>query len=161
MALDRFGYPHIVFYSDDPDNVPQYQHLWFDGRVWKRNYIIQRTEAFVLAGDGTLQIPISRPEIVIDNENRVYVIYRGDLTENRMVAQRLLPPDYISDTSDACVLWDEPLGFAEPVIDRLRWQKDEVLSMLIQHNHQPANDAITEPFFEPIYIVDWNLPGLW
>jgi hypothetical protein len=137
MALDASDYPHIVFYSNDPDSVPQYQHLWFDGRVWQHNFISRRTERFILAGGGTLQIPISRPEIVIDDENRVYVIYRGDLTNNRMVAQRLLPPHYEADVSDFRVLWDEPLGFAEPVIDRLRWQRDRVLSMLIQKNHQP------------------------
>ncbi|MGC1955114.1 MAG: BNR repeat-containing protein [Gammaproteobacteria bacterium] len=161
MALDAQGHPHITFYSDDPDGVPQYQHLWFDGRIWRHNFISQRTKAFVLAGGGTLQIPISRPEIVVDDESRVYVIYRGDLTDNRMVAQRLQPPHYVPDVSDVRVLWNEPLGFSEPVIDRLRWQRDRVLSMLIQKNHQPPHDAPSEPVYESIYLVDWHLPELW
>jgi hypothetical protein len=161
MALDSRGHPHIVFYSDDPDGVPQYQHLWFDGREWKHRYISQRTTTFVLTGGGTLQIPISRPEIVIDDEDRVYVIYRGDLTDDRMVAQRLLPPSYEPEPSDKRVLWDKPLGFAEPVIDRLRWRRDGVLSMLIQKNHQPPHDQNVEPAYEPIYLVDWQLSLLW
>lgn len=161
MAVDAHGYPHIVFYSDDPGAVPQYQHLWFNGREWKHHYITQRSEPFVLAGGGTLQTPISRPEIVIDDEDRVYVIYRGDLTGDRMVAQRLLPPLYVPDTSDVRVLWEEPLGYAEPVIDRLRWKREGVLSMLIQKNYQPPHDMHTEPLYEPIYIVDWQLGSLW
>lgn len=35
MALDSQNHPHIVFYADDPDGIPQYQHLWFDGKVWR------------------------------------------------------------------------------------------------------------------------------
>ena len=95
--MDAEGRPHIVFYSDDPDGVPQYQHLWFDGREWSHSFISRRTEPFVLAGGGTLRIPISRPEIIIDDECHVYVIYRGDTTDSRMVAQRLLPPHYRPD----------------------------------------------------------------
>jgi hypothetical protein len=161
MALDGHGHPHIVFYSDDHDGIPQYQHLWFDGRQWRHNFISERTEPFVLAGGGTLQIPISRPDIVIDDENRVYVIYRADITEDRMVAQRLLPPHYRPDPSDLRLLWDKPLGHAEPVIDRLRWRRDGVLSMLIQKNHQPPHDGPAKPAYEPIYLVDWDFGSGW
>lgn len=162
MAVDSFGNPHIAFYSDDPDGIPQYQHLYFDGRAWKHNYLTRRTEPFVLSGGGTLQIPISRPEIVIDRENRAYVIYRGDLSGDRMIAQRLLPPEYNPDTSDVRVLWDRPLGFSEPIIDRSRWSRDSIISMLVQRNQQPAHDnQLCQPSYEPIYIVDWDLTGLW
>ena len=109
MALDSKGYPHIVFYADDPDGIPQYQHLNFDGRVWRHRIISRRRKRFTLKGAGTLRIPISRPEIVIDAEDRLYVIYRGDLSGDRMVAQRLLPGDYEPNPQDIKVLWDETL----------------------------------------------------
>jgi hypothetical protein len=35
MAVDSKGHPHIVFYADDKNGIPQYQHLWFDGKEWK------------------------------------------------------------------------------------------------------------------------------
>jgi hypothetical protein len=107
-ALDSRGRPHIVFYSDDPEGIPQYQHLWFDSRVWRLSYVTHRTQDFTLAGDGTIPIPISRPEIVIDKRDRAYMVYRGDFTGCRMVVQRLLPPDYAPDPADVHVLWDEP-----------------------------------------------------
>lgn len=159
MALDPQGRPHIVFYADDPDGAPQYQHLWFDGREWRRGYVSKRKKPFVLAGGGTLQIPISRPEIVIDDSGSAYVIYRGDLTRNRMVARRLDPPHYNPAKGRTIVLWDEPLGFAEPIIDRLRWRNERVLSMLIQKNDQPPGDAAAAAVFEPLFIADFRLPG--
>jgi hypothetical protein len=161
MALDSLDRPHIVFYSNDDQDIPQYQHLWFDGAGWKHNYISKRVVPFRLAGGGTLQIPISRPEIVIDGERRVYVIYRGDLTNDYMAVQRLLPPRYAPDPDEVRIIWDDSLMYAEPVIDRTRWDKDTKLSMLIQRNLQPDGDGRTEAHYEPAYLADFDLIGLW
>ena len=161
MAVTRAGRPHVVTYADDPDGIPQYRHVWFDGRIWRHAVLSARTRPFVLKGGGTLRLPISRPEIVIDDRDRVYVLYRGDLTEDCLVAQRLLPPDYAPDPGDVRLLWDEPLGFAEPVLDRVRWRRDGVLSMLVQRCDQPAHDAPAPERREPIRIVDWNLVEQW
>lgn len=161
MAVDNQGHPHIVFYSNDPNGIPQYQHLWFDGKSWQHDFISKRSDPFVLAGGGTLQIPISRPEIVIDKQNRVYVIFRGDLTEDRMAVKKLLPPDYDPENSELKILWPENLEYAEPVIDRVRWRKEEILSMLIQRNAQPAHDRKTKPKSEPVYLVDWDIAKGW
>jgi hypothetical protein len=78
-----------------------------------------------------------------------------------MVAQRLLPPHYRPDPSDIRTLWDRALGRAEPVIDRLRWRRDGLLSMLVQKNRQPAHDRPADPVYEPIYVVDWQLQSMW
>lgn len=162
MALDSKGRPHVVFYADDAGGIPQYQHINFDGKVWRHRVVSARTRPFALKGAGTLRIPISRPEIVIDGKDRVYVIYRGDLSRDRMVAQRLLPGDYHPCPDGVRVLWDEPLGRAEPVIDRERWERDETLSMLIQKNDQTGRDRGNgKPKFETVYIADWELPRLW
>jgi hypothetical protein len=161
MAVDAAGHPHVVFYSEDADGVVQYQHLWHDGRAWRHNFISRRTTRFVLAGNGTLRLPISRPEIVIDRRNRVYVIFRADATGQRLVAQRLLPPHYLADDPRVRILWPEPLQHAEPVLDRLRWQRDGVLSMLIQKNDQPDHEGAARVTSEPIFLADWRLSELW
>jgi hypothetical protein len=157
MALDGNGHPHIAFYADDPDGIPQYQHLYFDGRIWRNNSISVRKKRFALRGGGTLRLPISRPEILIDWADRVYVIYRGDLTGNLMAIQRLLPPDYQADPADIRILWHEQLGFSEPVVDRSRWHRHGILSMLIQKNNQPAHDKYSPPQYRSAYIADWDL----
>ncbi len=159
-AVDNSNNPHMIFYSDDPDGIPQYQHLWFDGREWKHSYISNRNEPFALEGGGALQIPISRPEVLIDRNDYVYVIFRGDITERRMAVQRLSPPDY-NPPGQFRILWDEPVDFAEPVIDRVRWGIDGILTMLIQKNYQPPHDLKHEVRMEPIYLVDWDITKGW
>ena len=70
------GRPHIAYYCNGPDGVPQYFHLWFDGKKWSAQQVSQRTVTFSLAGQGTLQIPISRPEIAVGRTGTAYVITR-------------------------------------------------------------------------------------
>ena len=154
MALDSHNRPHIAFYADDPDGIPQYQHLWFDGKVWRHQVVSQRSHAFSLEGSGTLQIPISRPEIVIDRDDHVYIITRGDHTGGRLAACRLGAPDYGYQHSSTEVLLDEDLGFAEPVIDRERWQQEKVLSVLLQFNEQPDHDEGHSEVQHTVRLVD-------
>ena len=161
-ALDSQGRLHVAYYADDPDGIPQYQHLWWDGREWRNDIVSARTENFELAGVGTLNIPISRPEIIVDREDRVYFIYRADFTGQRMVIQRLDPPDYLPESAPR-VLWNEPVGYAEPIIDRLRWRDQQILSMLIQFNDQPLGDYSDDldPNPLPVRIVDWDVVVAW
>ncbi|MGE3744687.1 MAG: BNR repeat-containing protein [Sphingomonadaceae bacterium] len=161
MTVDSRGLPHIAFYADDPDQIPQYQHLWFDGRNWRHEIVSQRRTGFILSGDGTLRIPISRPDILIDDLDRVYMIFRGDISDNRLMALRLLPPDYEFDPKDCRILWMSDLGFTETVLDRGRWRTDRILSMYIQKSDQPAHDREAPASFEPGYIVDWWLVRDW
>ncbi len=155
-AIDSKDRLHVVFYADDPGGIPQYQHLWFNVHVWQCDVISNRTGDFKLSGGGTLRLPISRPEIVIDPQNRVYVIYRGDLSGDRLVAQQLNPPNY-KPPGKTIILWDHNLDHMEPVLDRIRWKHNGILSMLIQKNYQPDHDRPEDHPAEPVFLVDWNL----
>jgi hypothetical protein len=157
MALDSANQPHIVFYADEADGIPQYQHVWFDGAQWRHRVISTRSQGFSLQGVGTLQIPISRPEILIDRKDQVFVVLRGDLTHDRMAVLKLCPPDYQFDATASAILWDEDLGYAEPIVDRIRWQREQVLTMLIQRNHQPHGDRPGERYFSSVSLVDYQL----
>jgi hypothetical protein len=154
MALDSRNRPHIVFYADDPDGVPQYQHLWFDGKVWHQQIISNRKKPFSLQGSGTLQIPISRPEIVIDPHDNVYVITRGDHTQNRIAATLLPAPNYTYQPYNILVLAQQENGFAEPVIDRERWLQENILTILLQHNEQPNHDSGYRDIQHPASLID-------
>lgn len=154
MALDSHNRPHIAFYADDPDGIPQYQHLWFDGKVWHHQFISQRQVAFNLQGAGTLQIPICRPVIVIDRNDNAYVIARGDHTGNRMAATLLPTPDYRYRPANIYSLFDQDLGFAEPIIDRSRWQRDNILTLFLQHNQQPNYDIGHQNIQHPVTLID-------
>jgi hypothetical protein len=161
MTLDQCLNPHIVYYADDEDGIVQYFHLWFAEGKWRNTKISARSTPLSMVGGGTLKLPISRPDLVIDGRAVVYVIYRGDLTDDRLVAQRLLPPDYRPVPGDVRVLWKHDVGFAEPIIDHLRWHRDGILSMLVQWNDQPDHDRANEEIREPIFVVDWDIGPEW
>jgi hypothetical protein len=154
MALDSHNRPHIVFYADDSNGVPQYQHLWFDGKVWHHQVVSSRTQAFSLQGGGTLQIPISRPEIVIDRQDNVFIITRGDHTKNRLAATFLPVPGYAYQAHNIQVLSEEDIGFAEPIIDHERWRQENLLTLLLQHNEQPNHDKGHILVQRPVSIID-------
>ena len=161
MALDSHNRPHIVFYANDTHGVPQYQHIWFDGEAWHQQYFSARTQPFTLQGGGTLQIPISRPEILIDKQDRVYAVYRGDLTDNHMVVTQLMGDTASPEATDAANhtirLWPEPVDYAEPVIDRARWGESQVLSLLMQRTQQPNGDLSHQHTTDPVWLVDFSL----
>ena len=154
MALDSHNRPHIVFYADDTNGIPQYQHLHFDGKVWHHTVLSQRTADFELLGAGTLQIPISRPDIVLDEQNNAYVIYRGDLSRNCIAATLLPAPNYAYNPANTRTLLNLDIGYAEPVIDRSRWAQDHVLSLLLQPNDQPNHDTQHQVQRRNVTLVD-------
>lgn len=160
MALDSYNRPHIAFYANDTHGVPQYQHIWFDGEAWHQQYFSARTQPFTLQGAGTLQIPISRPEILIDHQDRVYAVYRGDLTENRMAVTQLMGatpnPEAAYGPNHTTQLWPTPVDYAEPVIDRTRWAESQVLSLLLQRTQQPNGDLSHQHTTAPVWLVDFS-----
>lgn len=158
-AMDSRGRLHVVYYAGSTlDDPPQYRHLWQSDAGWRCDAISDRTARFALQGPGSLKLPISRPDIVIDDRDRIYVIYQGDLTDDRLAVQRLDPPDY-TPTRSARVLWDETMGHTEPIIDRFRWARDGVLSILVQRTDLPdgGDHQHPEPTASPVRIIDWRL----
>lgn len=156
MALDSHNRPHVVFYSDDANGILQYQHLWFDGKVWRHHFISERKTVFNLCGGGTLQIPISRPEIVIDRNDNVFVITRGDHSSNKMCALWLEPPNYDYIPKNIDFLSEEEIGFSEPIIDRSRWVRSNVLTVLMQYNYQPNHDLGDVATYKDIDLIDFD-----
>lgn len=152
-AIDSKDGLHVAgYWSERPGEPPQYQHLWHDGRKWRCEALTARERCFgLLTWDG----PMSVPEIVIDPEDRVYFIYQCDVTDHRLVMQRLEPPDYRAP-GETFLLWDEDLANGEPMLDRVRWSRDRVLSMLVQRNVQPELLAKETVAPEPVRIVEWE-----
>jgi len=155
-AVDSQDRLHIVVHGAEVQgSAPQYQHIWFDGENWQRRVLSERTTTFGLL---TWDVPMSRPEALIDREDRVLAIYRCDLTGQRLAAQRLDPPDY-EPPGDTFELWPEGVRNSEPILDRVRWHHEGVLSMLVQRATQPPLIAKEDLPPEPVYVVDWRIGG--
>lgn len=160
MALDGADRPHIVFYANDARGIPQYQHVWFDGLRWLTETFSSRRVPFVLKGGGTLQIPISRPEVLIDTSNRAFSVCRADFTDQRLAIVALPgEPDATNPhrASQWMPLWPFSVSYAEPVIDRTRWQRDNILSIFVQQTQQPDGDLAHIDMQTAVSIVDFRL----
>lgn len=140
LATDAQGHPHIAFYRNDPSGVPQYYHLWFDGKNWSAQQVSKRTVAFSLAGKGTLQIPISRPEIAVSRAGTAYLITRDNTLGGGLRLYVSRPPYTDWQAQDALT---EPLGEWEPTYDLARWQRDGVLALFVLPVHQGNNEKTT------------------
>lgn len=171
MALDSQQRPHIVFYSNHPGTgIPTFQHLWHDGTEWQHQYLAKASQPFNLQGGGTLQIPISRPCVLIDTADNVLIIYRDNGQGSSFQLLTLGAPDYhyhrrtvqtLSMPPGGASNQDNGVGFAEPVIDRKRWYKEQVITLVQQFNDQPDNDRlrVDQTGFPPsaCNLWDWCL----
>lgn len=154
MAIDSSGFPHIVYYSNDSGAIPQYQYLYYDGKAWCHHFISARSEKFLLAGKGTLRIPMSRPEIVVSRKGGVYCVFRADISFGRLAVAKLMPPRFEINLDDIFYITDYEVGYSEPVIDRERWLKDEILSIFVQRSDQPNNEGVAEDLVSDVSVVD-------
>lgn len=155
LATDAQGHPHIAYYCNGPDGVPQYFHLWFDGSVWSAQQVSQRKRGFTLGGTGTLQIPISRPEIALSRRGTAYLITRDQEFGGGLRLYAARPPYTQWQALD--VLYEQ-LGEWEPTYDLARWQRDGVLSLFVLPVHQGNNERTTE--FPPQTAKALELSGL-
>jgi hypothetical protein len=124
LALDRQQRPQLVFRADDGLGPGTCQHLWLDGGRWRQQSIG----------------PCSgEPRILIDRDDHAFVIRRVD-DGGLMVTARQVP-----DGPDLTLNLSETLG---PVagfgLDSGRWQRDDVLSLLLVHAPQPGPDRASE-----------------
>lgn len=154
MAVDETGSPHIVFYSKDPEGIPQYQYLRREGNSWRHNFVTQRSGRFDLAGKGTLRIPISRPEVIVSKNGVVYLIFRGDISGGRLAVAKITPPDFMISENNTFFITDFDLGYSEPIVDKARWEHEGILSVFVQKNDQPDNEGPPSSDYQEIFVFD-------
>ncbi len=86
MTTDKSGNPYIASYWNEND-IPQFQIVYLDKGVWKKVNTGFRKRAFYLGGGGTKQIPISRPDILVDEEDSnsmLYLLFRDEERGNKV-----------------------------------------------------------------------------
>jgi hypothetical protein len=150
-AVDADGHPHLAQYLNDTTGMPQYFHLWFDGRQWHNDQVSHRTLKFSLAGSGSLAIPISRPEIAIGKSGVVTLITRDAEFGGGI---RLYRADAPYEKWNSVDLTHEDLGNWEPSYDINRLRQSGLLDLFVlpvrQGNHEtttnfpPSEAAIVE-----------------
>jgi hypothetical protein len=150
MATDAENMPHVVYYANDITGVPQYKYMRFHQGKWRLKILSKRTRKFNIFGKGSLNLPISRPEIVIDTKNQVYILFRDDLVKCKMKIMKILDGEVMAEE----LISKNNIGDSEPIVDKLRWRNDKILSLLVQKTIQPNEDMNVKDAYSPIRIVD-------
>jgi hypothetical protein len=156
MCADKNGNPYIATYWRDREStVPQYRLIWFDGETWHMQQVFERKTPFTLKGGGTKRIPISRPQLVIDNErgkNNLYYIFRDEERGDKvsLASTRDLEKG-IWETRD---LTDFSVGAWEPTYDTELWREEHKLHLFVQHTDQGDGEKTGLLSPQPVYILE-------
>jgi hypothetical protein len=154
-AVDSKGRPMIATYWRSPgSDIPQYQLVWHDGTTWRTSQISRRTTPFRLSGGGTKRIPISRPKLAVDDDDRVYVLFRDAERGDRVSVAVSSDPDRgrwkITD------LTADPVGLWEPAYDTRPWRRDGVMHIFVQRVGQGDGETLEDVPPQMISILEWK-----
>jgi hypothetical protein len=134
MTTDKEGKPFIATYFKAPDDsCTQFYVIYQENGRWTTTKASHRTLDFELGGVGSLSVPISRPQIVVSENNRnrvVTIIYRDEEVGNNIVM------------ATACVgsemVWRAetispyPVDRWEPSFDTELWRTNQKLHLYFQ-----------------------------
>ena len=163
MCLDASNTPVLATWwaPGTPTNNYQRQYgVVFPDQngVWQTRQISYRTND----PPGTMELDavvrdLGRPVVVCDQQDRIIVLYRDNFGSNGLTITRSLP--YAMDPERTnwftFTLTTDNLGNYEPVIDRARWQRDNVLDIVYQASDGEGYTAPTNNA-SPIGVLEWN-----
>ena len=138
MYVDSKGHPYIASYWHQAGTVvPQYHIVHHNGENWRLYQASQRRTVFSLRGGGTRRIPVSRPLVLVDDEDgtpEVLLLFRDEERGSRVslaVCEDLERGRWaVSDlTSFSVVMW-------EPTYDTELWKNRKQLHLFLQKVEQ-------------------------
>ena len=156
MYADPSGNPYIATYFRPPGtSVPQHFILFRTDDAWESVQISRRTTPFTLSGGGTKKIPISRPQIAVDQTGRklkAYLIYRDIEQGNRaMIAVNkgsgLKKWENHKVTDFSVESW-------EPGYDTELWKVSHKLHIFVQKTGQGDGEKLDEIPAQEVYIYE-------
>lgn len=134
ITTDKKGKVYIASYWREKDSdIPQYHVVYWDKKQWNTVNLNFRNTPFTLKGGGTKRIPISRPQIVAENNN-VYVFFRDEERGARVSVAK--SNDISKGKWDIYDLTDFSVGSWEPSYDTELWKKAGKLHLFVQTTEQ-------------------------
>lgn len=148
--VDRQGRPHLVHYRNDPAGVPQIYHVVRDEAGWRASAVTARTRPFSLAGGGSLRLPLSRPDVVVDRAGTAHVIFR-DLDEGGRILICSAAAPYREWHRRELAPLD--VGLWEPGYDPVAWREREELHLWVCRCDQGDHETVTGLEPQMAYVV--------
>jgi hypothetical protein len=150
MTFDANGNPYIATYWSET-GIPQFQIVYLEKGVWKKNNAGFRKTAFFLGGGGTKQIPISRPEVLIDNQT-LYLLFRDEERANKIsLAYTNINKKTAWKIKD---FTKTSVGQWEPNYDLNLWKSKKQLHIFCQNVQQIDGEGLAKIQPSPISILE-------
>lgn len=148
-----------TYWAPAGTGIPQYQLIHHDGTAWKTQQISHRTTAFSLSGVGTKQIPISRPQLVVDataDSVDVAVVFRDVERGDRVSLMRTT--NLVKNTWTVTDLTDSTVQAWEPSYDIDLWNSSRILALFVQRMGQGDGETSVALGPQPVQILEWAPP---
>jgi hypothetical protein len=160
MSADGQSHPYIATYWRPAGTaVPQYHLVYHDGRQWQTQQVSQRQRPFSLSGGGTKKIPMSRPQVLVDQQGRrhkAYMVFR-DVERGDKVSVSICG-DLAKGIWKVEDLTTYGVGHWEPSYDTELWKEKKLLHLFVQKAGQGDGETLEEVPPQPVSILEWR-PG--
>lgn len=142
MSVDKEGHPYIATYWREHDSmVPHYRIVWNNGEEWRVSQVGKRKTPFTLSGGGTKMVPISRPVVLI-REQETILIFR-DVERDSKVSVAV-SSDLEGKDWDFYDLTDFSVSAWEPTFDENLWNSRGILHLFVQTTYQGDGEKVSE-----------------
>lgn len=152
--------PYIASYwTDDHTSRVQYQLIYMDDESnWQQKAFSNRQSTFSLSGSGTKKVPISRPQVFVDDsgdKDIVYMLYRDNDRESKVSMNVCY--DISADTIEIFEydITDFTVDDWEPTYDIDHWKDSMKLDIFVQRMLQGDGETLSELQAQPVYV--WSV----
>jgi hypothetical protein len=158
MYADSEGNPFIATYwKDAGDTVPQYHVFYQNNSAWAVSKLNFRKTPFSLSGTGTKKIPISRPQLVVwNNENATAVaLFFRDAERGNKVSVALCTD--LNKANWKCEdVTRKSVGEWEPTYDTQLWQTKQRLDLFVQEVQQLDGEGKANAMPTKVQVITWK-----
>ena len=146
ITADASGNPLIAtYFKSEQDHATQFKVLYKQDGEWTISAVSNRKSDFVLGGGGTRSVPISRPQIFIQQMNSaayVHLVYRDEEFGNNICLASAELDDMLD--WDISSIDDTNMSRWEPTYDTQLWQDRQLLHIYHQITHQGSGERAIE-----------------
>lgn len=154
MVADVFGNPYIASYWNE-QGITQYHIVYLQNKKWQKVNTGFRHSMFTLGGGGTKKIPISRPDLLIDNSKKepmIGLLFRDEERANKVSFA-------YTDISNPLVwkvidLSPESVGDWEPNYDIQLWNSKQQLHIFMQYVTQKDGEGVVNDKASNVSVLE-------
>ena len=149
MTLDNNGNPFIASYWDN-NGIPQYKVVYLSNGKWNLIQTDFHLKAFTLGGGGTKKIPISRPEVLVNN-SMLYLLFRDEERDNKITLGSANLENQKWELTD---LSRFTVGQWEPNFDKELWRAKKQLHIFSQNVSQEDGEGLAKADPQMVKVLE-------